>query len=116
MSGRKTAGAVAVAVGLSLGLSPSASADEYTDTDTEFIGGVSRGLDNVVVDKQMIDQLIDDGHKVCGLMDAGQYNVITPYIQDKYRTDSAYPMYFFAWEAAQADCPWHTEGLAAGGV
>ena len=116
MSGRKTAGAVAVAVGLSLGLSPTASADEYTDTDTEFIGGVSRGLDNVVVDTQMIDQLIADGHKVCGLMDAGQYDVITPYIQDKYRTDSAYPMYFFAWEAAQAYCPWHTEGLAAGGV
>ena len=58
MSGRKTAGTVAVVVGLSLGLSPSAAADEYTDTDTEFIGGVSRGLNNVVVDKQMIDQLI----------------------------------------------------------
>ena len=56
MSGRKTAGTVAVVVGLSLGLTPNAAADEYTDTDTEFIGGVSRGLNNVVVDKQMIDQ------------------------------------------------------------
>ena len=116
MSGRKTAGTVAVVVGLSLGLTPNAAADEYTDTDTEFIGGVSRGLNNVVVDKQMIDQLIADGHKVCDLMNGGQYNVITPYIQNKYKTDSAYPMYFFAWEAAQAYCPWHTKGLAEGGI
>ena len=75
---------------------------------------MSGGLNNVVVDKPMIDQLIADSHKACDLMDAGQYNVITPYIQDKYETDSAYPMYFFAWEAAQAYCPWHAKGLAEG--
>ncbi len=112
----KTVGAVAVALGLALGLSPDATADDYTDTDTVFIGGVAGGLDNVLVDKPMIDQLIADGHKVCDLMDAGRFDEITPYIQDKYKTDGAYPMYFFAWESAQAYCPRHTDGLAKRGI
>jgi hypothetical protein len=97
----------------SLGLSPVA---DYSDADTEFIGGVSGGVRSGPVDKVMIDQLIADGHEVCSLMDAGQYDVITSYIQCKYQTDAAYPMYFFAWSAAKAYCPWHSKGLAEGGA
>jgi hypothetical protein len=113
----KIVGAVAVVVGLLVGLSPSAAADDYTDADTKFIAAVSPEIGrNQFVDKTLIDQLIADGHKVCNLMDAGQYDVIDHYIRSKYGTHAGYPMYVFAYAASEAYCPWHTKGLAAGGV
>ena len=101
---------------LPIGLIPTtAGADNsYTAADVQFLASVAKSL-VPVVDENAMDRIIADGHKVCTLMDAGQFDVIDPYIAYRYPEGpgSTYGLRIFSWEAAQAYCPWNLKVLSS---
>jgi hypothetical protein len=115
MSRFEAVGAVALATGLCIAGSPAASADKYTDADTKFVASVAGDL-VPLVDEQAMDRIIADGHKVCALMDGGQFDVIAPYIAYEYNQAANYGLFVFAPRAAKAYCPWHEQTLIDGAI
>jgi hypothetical protein len=100
--------AVVAAIAVCIALAPVAAADEYSDADTEFLAAVTPHIGPGVgpVTKQLMQELIADGHKVCALFDSGQGDVIQPYIDQKYDADGgALGLFIFPYQASLAYCP-----------